>query len=163
MKKITTLFVSFFILSLSICNLTSCKKGIVNYYIRYKIDGTQINDSPGGAAGISNSPTLGVYFAYNSPGITVSVHDPGGTIKTNVLYGYVASANILGSFGETGLTIPNYKSQWYSSSGAKTPVVTIVITSITSNSVQGTFSGIIGATGSNDVSITDGEFVAIRF
>jgi hypothetical protein len=130
--------------------------------MRYKIDGTQINDSPDGAASVSNLTTAGAYFGYVSPEINVSVHDPGSAIKTNVPYGYVASANTPGSTDETGLTIKNSSGQWYSSSGAKTPVVSIVITSITSNSVQGTFSGTIGSAGGSDVNITDGEFSVVR-
>jgi hypothetical protein len=165
MKKIVTLFISLFILTFSICILSSCKKSSNNYYIRCKINGTQITDSPGGAASFSNSPTLGDYFLYIDPGISVAVHDPGGAIKTNVPYTYVAAANTPGSIGETGLTIKNYNGQTYSSSGAITPVVTILITSISSTSVQGTFSGMVGlgTTGSSDVNITDGQFNAINF
>lgn len=132
------------------------------YYVRFNANGQKIE--------------------FKVQGATVAAFGQAANIYNAVFTGYDASSNlILQVFDKKEITTSSYSG--YTLSGASfigslisyqdasgtvfrqdvsNPVTTVTISEITSETVRGTFSGIVKTSGKPDISITQGEFYVWR-
>ena len=167
MKNLPKLFLSSAII---LCLFTACKKGSSNkntsssYYVNFKANGSQHKDTKL-AAGVQAH--VGAYYSTAITGATAtSSNSEKFTIviassalpAANTTYGITPDDN--GS-NFTELTYTTTDSKLYTSGdGVNGSTGTVTITSVSSNTLKGTFSGkLVNADNSDDsITVTEGEF-----